>query len=103
LVPAVRGLVFFGFPLHPAGKPSIERAAHLADIDVPGLFLQGTRDALALNHLIEPVVGDLGARARLYIVEGADHGFHVLKKSGRTDGEVLRELAETARTWMDEQ
>ncbi|MCP3904718.1 MAG: alpha/beta hydrolase [Planctomycetes bacterium] len=96
----VRGIVFFGFPLHPAGKPGTTRAKHLADVDVPMLFLQGTRDALADLDLLRPVCGGLGDRARLHIVNGADHGFHVLKRSGRTDDEVLDELADTAAAFM---
>lgn len=92
-LPEVRGLVFLGFPLHPANKPSTTRADHLAGVTVPMLFLQGPRDALADLALLRPVVGELGARARLHVVEGADHGFHVLVRSGRTDDEVLDELA----------
>lgn len=99
-LPGVRGLVFFGFPLHPAGKPGIERGDHLAEASVPMLFLQGTRDKLAELDLLRPVCGDLGERATLHIVEGADHSFHVLKRSGRSPEEVLDELAETARGWM---
>lgn len=98
--PGLRGLVFFGFPLHPAGKPAITRAAHLSQVEVPMLFLQGTRDALADLALLEPVVRHLGARATLHVVEGADHAFHVLVRSGRNDDQVLDELATTAATWM---
>jgi predicted alpha/beta-hydrolase family hydrolase len=97
---AVRGIVFFGFPLHPVKKPGVERSEHLKDIGAPLLFLQGTRDKLAELDLIEPVCQDLAERATLHVVEGADHGFHVLKKSGRTDEEVLDELADAARAWM---
>ncbi len=94
----VRGLVFFGFPLHGAGKPSTERADHLAEVKLPMLFLQGTRDALADLGLLRPICATLGARAQLRVIDGADHGFHVLKRSGRTDAEVLEELAaEVAR------
>lgn len=96
----VAGLVFFGFPLHAPGRRGTERAAHLADVAAPMLFLQGTRDALADLTLLAPVLEGLGERAGLHVVEGADHGFHVLKRSGRTDGEVLDELAETASRWM---
>ncbi|HUH01617.1 MAG TPA: alpha/beta family hydrolase [Kofleriaceae bacterium] len=92
-LPGVRGLVFLGFPLHPAGKPGTTRAEHLADVTVPMLFLQGTRDGLADLALLRPVVDRLGAGGRLHVVEGADHSFHVLVRSGRTDGEVLDELA----------
>ncbi|MCA9668298.1 MAG: alpha/beta hydrolase [Myxococcales bacterium] len=99
-LPNVRGLVFFGFPLHPAKKPSQKRAEHLAQVTQPMLFLSGTRDALAELSLLEPLVRRLGARATLALVEGADHGFSVLKRSGRTDDEVLDELAERAASWM---
>jgi predicted alpha/beta-hydrolase family hydrolase len=99
-LPGVRGLVFFGFPLHPAGRPSIERAAHLTDVTVPLLFLQGTRDALAGLDLLAPVTDRLAGRATLHIIEGADHGFHVQKRSGRTDADVFDELAATAASWM---
>lgn len=96
----VRGLVFVGFPLHPAGKPGTERAAHLAKVDVPMLFLQGTRDELAEPGLVREVTAGLGARATLHVVEGADHSFHVLARSGRKDPEVLQELAETIARWI---
>lgn len=92
----VRGLVFYGFPLHAAKKPSTERADHLADVEVPMLFLQGTRDALCDLELMRPLCADLGERATLHEVEGADHGFHVLKRSGRSDAEVLGELTDAA-------
>ncbi len=97
----VRGLVFFGFPLHAAGKPSDERGAHLADVGVPMLFLQGTRDKLAELELLTPLCAGLGKRATLHVVEGGDHGFHVLKRSGRTDGEVLAELARETAAFAD--
>ena len=95
----VRGLVFFGFPLHPSGKPSTDRAAHLADVDVPMLFLQGSRDRLALPELVVPVCEKLGRAATLHLVEGADHSFHVLKRTGRSNDQVLEELAETTERW----
>ena len=95
----VAGLAFLGFPLHPAGQPGISRAEHLAKVSVPLLFLQGTRDTLAELPLLRPVVDKLGARATLHIVEHADHMFHVLKKSGRTDEQVLDELADTVTSW----
>jgi len=98
-LPGVRGLVFFGFPLHPAKKPGVERAAHLADVRIPMLFLQGTRDALAEWDLIEPTVRALGERATLERVEDADHAFHVPARSGRTDREVLDQLAAYVGTW----
>jgi predicted alpha/beta-hydrolase family hydrolase len=96
----VRGLVFVGFPLHPDGKPGTERAKHLAQVHMPMLFLQGTRDALADLGLVREVVQPLGARATLHVVEGADHAFHVLVRSGRTNEQVLAELVATAAAWM---
>ena len=96
----VRGLVFLGFPLHPAGKPSRERAKHLAEVEIPMLFLQGTRDALAELDLLEPVVKGLGARATLHLVDEADHSFHVLKRSGRDDREVMAEVLDTFAAWV---
>lgn len=96
----IRGLVFFGFPLHPARKPGVSRASHLERVAVPMLFLQGDRDALADLSLLEPLVARLGARARLVVFPGADHGFQVLKRSGRTDAEVLAGLAAEAAGWM---
>lgn len=97
----VKGLAFFGFPLHPAGKPSTDRADHLADVNVPMLFLQGTRDALAELSLLEPVVKGLGRKATLQLAEGADHSFHVLKSSGRNDREVLTEILDAFIAWVD--
>jgi predicted alpha/beta-hydrolase family hydrolase len=97
----VRGLVFFGFPLHPPNRPGTKRADHLAKITMPMLFLQGTRDTLADLKLLRPVCGKLGSRATLHVIETADHLFHVLKSSGRNDAEVLRELAETAVSWAE--
>lgn len=96
----VRGLVFFAFPLHPAGKPSTARAAHLAKVAIPMLFVQGTRDALADRPLLEGVTAELGDRAALRLSEGADHSFHVLKSSGRTDREALEEALTGAVDWM---
>ncbi|HSG48042.1 MAG TPA: alpha/beta family hydrolase [Longimicrobiales bacterium] len=98
----VRGLVFLGFPLHPAGKPGTGRADHLSMVPLPMLFLQGDRDKLAELPLLAPVVEALGPRAGLHVVQGADHGFHVLKRSGRTDAEVLEELSRVAAAWMGE-
>jgi predicted alpha/beta-hydrolase family hydrolase len=95
----VRGLVFFGFPLHPAGRPSSERADHLDQVDLPMLFLQGERDTLAELELLRPVCARLGARATLHEIPSADHGFHVLKRSGRTDAGVLDDLARTVAAW----
>jgi len=97
----VRGLVFFGFPMHPPGSPGTKRADHLAKVTAPMLFLQGTRDTFADLALLRPVCAKLGSRARLHIIETADHSFHVLKNSARTDAEVLRELAETVASWAD--
>jgi len=96
----VLGVVFVGFPLHPAGKPSMKRADHLARVQPPMLFLQGTRDALADPGLIKLVVAKLGDRATLRTFEDADHSFHVPKKSGSSDTEVLRALADTMSEWM---
>jgi hypothetical protein len=96
----VRGLAFLGFPLHPAGKPSIERAAHLDAVDLPMLFLQGSRDDLAHLDLLRPAVSRLGSRARLVILEGADHSFHVPAKSGRNDADALAEALDALAGWM---
>ena len=97
----VRGLVFFGFPLHPPNRPGTKRADHLARVTMPMLFLQGTRDTFADLELWRPVCTKLGSRATLHVIETADHSFHVLKKSGRGDPEVLRELAEEAASWAE--
>jgi predicted alpha/beta-hydrolase family hydrolase len=96
----VRGLVFFGFPLHPAGKPGIERAEHLADVALPMLFISGTNDALADLPRLRGVVRTLGERASLRLLDDADHSFHVPKKSGRTDAEVLEAALRDAAGWM---
>jgi predicted alpha/beta-hydrolase family hydrolase len=98
-LPAVRGLVFLGFPLHPAGKPSAARAAHLADIRIPMLFLQGDRDALALPDLLRPVVAHL-PMAKLVLFEGADHSFRVPAKSGRTDAAVRDAVLDACAAWI---
>ena len=98
----VRGLVFFSFPLHPAKKPSTARAAHLDDVHLPMLFLQGTRDALAEADLIAGVAERLGEAATLVMVEGADHSFHVPKRSGRTDVEVLASMLDATAEWIAE-
>jgi hypothetical protein len=97
----VQGLAFLGFPLHPAGKPSTDRAKHLADVHVPMLFMQGTRDNLAEVKLLEPTVKGLGPQAALHWVAGADHSFHVLARSGRNDEAVMREILDTFVTWAD--
>ncbi len=100
-LPGVRGLAFFGFPLHAVGRPSAGRGAHLADVGIPMLFLQGTRDKLADLGLLEPLVRSLRPRPELHVVDGADHGFHVLKRSGRTDGEVMAELCDAFAAWSE--
>jgi predicted alpha/beta-hydrolase family hydrolase len=96
----VRGLVFLGFPLHPPKQPGVARGEHLARVQAPMLFLQGTRDTLADLDLITGVCERLGPQATLHVVEGADHSFSVLKRSGRTDAEVLEELADTITDWV---
>ena len=98
-LPGVRGLVFFGFPLHPAGRPATERAAHLQRVHLPMLFLQGERDKLADLDLLRPVCAKLGACASLHVVPTADHGFHVLRSSGRSDADLLEHLARTVASW----
>ena len=101
-LPGVRGLAFLGFPLHPAGKPSSDRAKHLMDVRIPMLFLQGTRDALAELSLLRPVVKGLGSRATLHLLEAADHSFHVLKSSGRNDRAVMDEALDAFAAWVEE-
>ena len=96
----VRGLVFFGFPLHPAGAPSVERAEHLKDVDIPLLFLSGSSDALADVGLLRPTVASLGRRATLKPFADADHSFHVPKRSGRSNAEVMGEVLDVAAEWM---
>jgi uncharacterized protein len=98
-LPGVRGLVFVGFPLHPAGKPADERATHLFDVDLPMLFLQGTRDELAALELLQPLIARLGERATLALFEDADHSFHVRARSGRTDAQTLDVMLETVVGW----
>ncbi|MBW8848502.1 MAG: dienelactone hydrolase family protein [Burkholderiales bacterium] len=102
-MPGVRGLVFVGFPLHPAGKPGIERAGHLADVKVPMLFLQGTRDELADLALLRGVVQGLGNKATLHLEDDADHAFHVRARSGRSDAQVVQALAEAIAAWTQVQ
>lgn len=99
-MPSVRGLVFVGFPLHPAGKPGRERAAHLAGVRVPMLFLQGTRDELAELALLRGVVDELGDIATLHVEDDADHAFHVRARSGRNDAQVVQALAEAVAAWL---
>jgi predicted alpha/beta-hydrolase family hydrolase len=99
-LPGVHGLVFLGFPLHPAGKPATERAAHLVDVQVPMLFLQGTRDELAHLPLLEALAGELGARATLKLFQDADHSFHVPARTGRNDADVRTELSDVLADWI---
>src|SRR6185295_18730861 len=97
----VRGLIFLGFPLHPAGKPSGERGKHLSDVEVPMLFLQGTRDALAALDQLEPLCATLGKRATLKLFADADHSFHVPARSGRKDAQVRGEMLDQLADWID--
>ncbi len=100
-LPGVRGLVFLGFPLHPAGKPSDDRAKHLSGVRIPMLFLQGSRDTLANLQLLAPLVERLGQTATLKLVQDADHSFHVPARSGRTDRQVLAEVLDALATWVE--
>jgi predicted alpha/beta-hydrolase family hydrolase len=100
-LPGVRGLAFLGFPLHAAGKPSSDRGAHLANVKIPMLFLQGTRDSLADLKELEPLCKSLGKRATLTLFKDADHSFHVPAKSGRKDAEVRAEMLEALVGWID--
>ena len=100
-LPGVRGLLFLGFPLHPAGKPSIDRAAHLDAVRIPMLFLQGTSDELAELPLLESVVARLGPRATLELFDSADHSFHVPARSGRRDAEVRAAMIAAIQVWID--
>jgi predicted alpha/beta-hydrolase family hydrolase len=100
-LPGVRGLVFLGFPLHPAGRPETTRAAHLVKVTLPMLFIQGTRDELAKLSLLEPLVKQLAPRATLHLLDGADHSFHVLARSGRKDPEVRAEALRAMSEWID--
>jgi predicted alpha/beta-hydrolase family hydrolase len=99
-LPSVRGLAFLGFPLHPAKRPSDERAQHLFEVRIPMLFLQGTRDALADVKLMELTVGRLGERATLHLLQDADHSFHVPARSGRTDADLRREAMDMLVAWI---
>ena len=101
-LPGVRGLVFLGFPLHPPGRPGATRATHLSEVRVPMLFLQGTRDDFAGLDLLRPIVKKLGKDATLHVVEGGDHSYKVLKRSGRTEADVMNELADTITAWTGE-
>ena len=100
-LPGVRGLAFLGFPLHPAGRPSDERAEHLAHVQIPLLFLQGTRDALAERGLLEALLARLGARASVSWLEDADHSFHVPARSGRNDAQVRETLLDSLSGWLE--
>jgi predicted alpha/beta-hydrolase family hydrolase len=100
LLPDVRGLVFLGFPLHPADKPGVARAAHLPCVTCPMLFVQGTRDALADLALMRSTVSPLGERATLHVVDDADHAFHVRASSGRRDAEALDEILDATAAWI---
>ena len=99
-LPGVRGLVFLGFPLHPAGRPSDERGAHLFAAQIPMLFMQGTRDQLADLRLLQTLVGKLGARATLKLFQDADHSFHVPARTGRKDAEIMAEMSEVLADWI---
>jgi uncharacterized protein len=96
----VRGLIYFGFPLHAAGKPSADRGHHLFEIQLPMLFLQGSRDALADLKLLKPLCARLGKWAELFVIDGGDHSFHLLKSSGRSDDQVLEETAAKVASWI---
>jgi predicted alpha/beta-hydrolase family hydrolase len=97
----VRGLIFLGFPLHPPNRPSEERGEHLLDVQVPMLFLQGTRDALANLELVESLAAKLGPRATLKLFQNADHSFHVPASTGRNDAEIRGEMMQTIAQWME--
>ena len=101
-LPGVLGLVFFAFPLHPAGRPSTDRGRHLVQVQVPLLFLQGTRDALADVALLQQLCAELGERATLKLLAHADHSFRVFARSGRTDPEVRREMLDAVVSWAEE-
>ena len=98
-LPGVKGLAFLGFPLHPANRPSVERAEHLSNIRIPMLFLQGTRDELAELALLQPLVSRLGTRATLELSQDANHSFHVPARTGRTDAQVLSSLIDSFAAW----
>ena len=98
----VRGLIYFGFPLHAAGKPSADRGHHLFEIQLPMLFLQGSRDALADLKLLKPLCARLGKRAELFVIDGGDHSFHLLKSSGRSDDQALDDAAQKVAFWMSQ-
>lgn len=95
-----RGLIYFGFPLHAAGNPGAERGAHLAEVELPMLFLQGSRDALADLKLLRTLCRKLGKRIELFVINGGDHSFHMLKSSGKSDEQALSTVVEKAAQWM---
>jgi predicted alpha/beta-hydrolase family hydrolase len=97
----VRGLVFLGFPLHAAGRPSDERGTHLFDVQIPMLFMQGTRDQLADLALLQPLVRKLAARATLKLFQDADHSFHAPARSGRKDSEIIAEMSQVLSDWIE--
>ena len=97
----VKGLVFFSFPLHPAGEPASKRADHLSDVKIPMLFLSGTRDALAELELLEPVVEKLGSQATLHLLDTADHSFKILKRTRQSSEDVFAEMCRVVREWVD--
>jgi predicted alpha/beta-hydrolase family hydrolase len=100
-LPGVCALIFLGFPLHPAGRPSDERAAHLFEVKIPMLFLQGTRDALADTHTLQALVARLGTRATLKLFQDADHSFHVPTRTGRNDADVKAEMLDMLTAWLE--
>ena len=100
LLPAVQGLVFFAFPLHPAGKPSVDRAAHLCEIEIPMLFLSGTRDKLFSAELFSPVLKKLGNSVVLHDLDTADHGYKTLKRTRQSEEDIFVEMARVARQWI---
>lgn len=100
-IDGVKGLVFFAFPLHPAGEPATKRAEHLKQIDIPMLFLSGTRDALGELDLLEPIVKGLGENATLHLLDTADHSFKILKRTRQSEEDVFAEMARVARQWAD--
>ncbi len=101
LIPDVKGIVFFGFPLHAPGRPSSERAEHLYKVNIPMLFLQGTRDSLASMDLLKPVIKKLGSKAELFIIDGADHSFHVPRDNKVKDADVIKLLSKEVKRWME--
>jgi hypothetical protein len=101
LVPELKGIIFFGFPLHPPGKPSNERAEHLYKVSIPMLFLQGTRDALANMDLLKPVIRKIGKKAELFIIEGADHSFHIPKEFKLKDSEAMEIMCDEVERWIE--